>query len=83
LIALAVAIGLIALVLVLVYTFRDELRHHETTSTSASTATAVAAEPPRRAPDAPPLDDLIEPGEPLWTALDDHQLNRLLRESSS
>jgi hypothetical protein len=82
LIALAVAIGLTATVLVLVYTFRDELRRHESTSTSASTTNAVATEP-RRAPDPPPLDDLIEPGKPLWTALDDHQLNRLLRESSS
>ena len=77
-IALGFAIALIAIGIVLVHHFRDELRRQEPTSTSKLTA----AEPPRRPPDPPPLDDLIEPGKPLWTALDDHQLNRLLRESS-
>lgn len=79
-IAFAFAIALIGVGIVLVYHFRDGLRHRE--------PTVAAAEPVRRAPDPPPGDDLIEPGEPLawpmtWTALDDHQLNRLLRDSST
>ena len=76
-IALAFAIALIAIGIVLVHHFRDEFHRQEPTST------ATATEPSRRTPDPPPLDDLIEPGEPLWTALDDHQLNRLLRDSST
>jgi hypothetical protein len=83
LIALAVVIALIAIGVVLVYHFRDELRRHDSPATSENTVTATGVEKPRRTPDPPPGDDLIESGEPLWTALDDHQLNRLLRESSS
>ena len=82
-IALAVVIALIAIGIVLVYHFRDELRRHDPPATSKNTAQTTRAEKPRRTPDPPPGDDLIESGEPLWTALDDHQLNRLLRESSS
>jgi hypothetical protein len=75
LIPLVFAIALIAIGIVLVHHFRDELRRPE--------PPAAAADPVRRTPDPLPGDDLIEPGEPLWTALDDHQLNRLLRDSSS
>jgi len=44
-------------------------------------ATVAPAEPPHA---APPVDDRdAVPLAEQWTSLDDHQLNRLLRESSS
>ena len=52
----------------------------------AERSQAAAARPKNAGPPVPPCcagNDLADPRASAWTALDDHQLTRLLKESSS
>jgi hypothetical protein len=75
-IIVAIIAGALALLIALARHFRRDapISSDPTMARVARSTPSVRAELPG--------DDLIDPGRSAWTALDDHQLNRLLRESS-
>jgi hypothetical protein len=76
LITFVLVLAAVAVSLVLVHHFRDALRDPE--------RPVVAVEQPHHIQGPIPGDDLVDasPEPSAWTALDDFQLNRLLKDSS-
>ena len=85
-IVLIILAGAVCATLLVRYLARESLPAAEDGPDDARRTSSAHASHGRPAPAARPCcsgPDLVEDERSAWTALDDHQLNRLLKESSS